>query len=76
MSDNYAELKEKYIELKKDERENAEHIVNMETKLFDLESENEKLTNEVMKIKGEHSAEESFKKEMEDKYKEKIDFKE
>ena len=48
----------------------------METKQFDLDSANERLTKELQKIKGDYNSEESYKKELEEKFREKMEYKE
>ena len=50
--------------------------MNMETKVFDLESQNEKLIKEVQKLKGDsHEQEDHLRKELEDKYKQLVTYK-
>lgn len=43
--------------------------MNLETKVFDLESQNEKLIKEIQKLKGDNvEAEEFIRKELEEKF--------
>ena len=50
--------------------------MNMETKVFDLESQNEKLIKEVQKLKGDNvEHEDHLRKELEDKYKQLVSYK-
>ena len=55
----FNEEKEKYVLLKQESRQNIVQILNMETKIFDLESENEKLIGQLTSIKGDYKVDES-----------------
>jgi len=56
----YQEIKEKFDDLKQDSRSNVEEIMNMESSIFDLTSQNERLQNEVEKAKGSYKVDEEM----------------
>jgi predicted nuclease with TOPRIM domain len=72
----YEELKEKFDELKQESRKDVEEIMNMETKIFDLNAQNQRLQSELEKAKGNYKTEEEIvRKEVEDYFKERLAYK-
>ena len=72
----YDELKEKFDTLKQESRTNVEEIMNMESKIFELTSINERLQNELERTRGSNQVEEeNIRKQIEQEFRERLNYK-